>query len=628
MAHPRLTVDPLWAVVLAFVDRTRWAWFLGVAVLYAAGAGGVWRVTPDSAIHVGLARSVVEGRGVVDATGREAGVMPGLAYTVAAAWAVMGVVDGGEGGEGSGGGGGVVEEGGAPASGAAKGVDSGGGWRGPGWGGQGLMLGFAAAVLVMTWRVVRLYIDRPTADVVVVLLAVNRLFYEHAVGMLTELPFTVGVMLMLWGHERRGLRQGVNRSLGVPHLGRSGPMGDGLQGTPRTHRRKAGEVWHPSVHALFAWLMIAAGIAVMLAYRTVGVVFAGGYVLAEMVRLWRSGRRGAATGVLGAVTGVVGLAGVLLPGVRADVALFWRTLRGVAGPGVEVGPWGVWGWMAGNAGELLGESVFDAVFGQDLHWTVAGVVSAGVLWAGLRLGWAKIREGGDRGKGRGATPCRLWGKVCGAERRHTLAQSGQGVAPEGGRRLGRPLWAVLIGVCVAQWVVFDAAGRYLLPLLPVLLVGVWRATVEMYGARHVWWRDWLCCLVLAGLTVPNLVGVGRVVVERHRAEFYDHYADGKYVPVMRLAGWLRANTPAGAVVMANPDMPSELAYFADRGVVHDPNRYAVAAPAVVVVTPTDARREAGLARLGWAVGGPVFEMQGLKGRTWRVLPVRRGTARP
>ena len=482
--RPRLTVDPLWVVVLDFADRTRYAWFAALGLLYLAGFSANWRVTPDSSIHLGLARSVAEGGGFVDATGREAMVTPGLAYTLA--------VVGGR----------------------------------PGYAAQAIMLCFAAAVLVLTWRLIRLHLDRPTATVIVVLLGCNRMFYEHATGLLTEVPFTAGFMLLLLGHERRLTRQG---SLSI------------------------------------ALIMLVAGLAVMTVYRSVGLVFAGGYVLNELVRLARrAGRPRLTLGVAAAVAALAAGGLALLPALRLDALLLLRSL-GDTSPTV----------LALNTLELLGESVFDALIGQDLHPVIALPVSVGVLAATFQLG------------------------------------------------RGRPLWAVLLGLSVLQWVVFQPTGRYLLPFLPVLLLGVWTATVCLCGPRHTTPRDWLCGFVLIGLLVPNLVGVGRVIVEQRSPNFYARYADGKYLPVRRLAAWMDENTPPGAVIMVNPDMPEPLAYFCRRGVVHDPNRFALNAPAVFAVTPIDDRRREGLARLRWSLGEPLFVMDGLRDRTWRVLPVTR-----
>ena len=482
--RPRLTIDPLWAVVLNVADRTRYAWFAGLGGLYLAGFSGQWRVTPDSAIHLGLARSIVEGNGFADATGREAMVNPGLAYTLATV--------GGS----------------------------------PGFAVQAVMLAFAAAVLLLTWRLVRLNVDRPTATVVVVLLACNRLFYEHAMGLLTELPFTAGLFLLLLGHERR------------------------------LHRRAP-----PAL----AFTLIVGGLVVMITYRSVGLVFAGGYALNEIVSLVRRAeRRRLAAARVTLVAALAAGALLLLPAVRLDVSLFWQSL-GQATPAA---------WVA-NLLELLGESIFDAIFGQDLHPVIALPVSVAVLGTLFHLS----------------------------------------------RR--RPLWVLLMGLSMLQWIAFQPSERYLLPFLPLLVLGVWRATLSLYGPRHTPRRDWACGLVLAALLVPNLVGVGRVITEQRQPNFFTHYVDGKYVPVQRLASWLREHTPPGSVIMTNPDMPSPLAYFSRRGVVHDPNEYAVQAPAVFAVTPIDKRRRVGLARLRWSLGEPLFTMPGLKDRTWRVLPVTR-----
>jgi len=71
------------------------------------------------------------------------------------------------------------------------------------------MLLCSAGVLVMTFWVVRLRFDRPTAVLTVCMLGVNETFYRYGYQVLTDMPFLLGLMLLLLGSEllhRRGSR--------------------------------------------------------------------------------------------------------------------------------------------------------------------------------------------------------------------------------------------------------------------------------------------------------------------------------------------------------------------------------------------------------------------------------------
>lgn len=149
--------------LLAWFDRQRMRLWALIAVLYAAGFNGQWRIGPDSAIHVTLARNLAEGTGYTHPTGLENTVHPGLAYLTAVAFKLFGVD-------------------------RFVAIDA-------------LMLLTAVGVLITTFWVVRLRIDRPTAVVVVCMLAVNELFFRYGYQVLTDMPFLLGLMLGLLGLE-------------------------------------------------------------------------------------------------------------------------------------------------------------------------------------------------------------------------------------------------------------------------------------------------------------------------------------------------------------------------------------------------------------------------------------------
>jgi hypothetical protein len=64
-----------------------------------------------------------------------------------------------------------------------------------------VMLLTAVGVLLTTFWIVRLRFDRPTAVVVVCMLAANELFFRYSYQLLTDMPFLLGLMLGLLGLE-------------------------------------------------------------------------------------------------------------------------------------------------------------------------------------------------------------------------------------------------------------------------------------------------------------------------------------------------------------------------------------------------------------------------------------------
>lgn len=157
--------------MLHWFDRRRsWLWLV-IALVYAAGFNGLWRVGPDSAVHLSIARSLAAGEGFHHPTGLQDTVNPGLAYLTAAMFKLFGTD-------------------------RFIAIDT-------------VMLLCSAAVLVLTFWIVRLRFDRPTAVLVVCMLAANETFYRYGYQVLTDMPFMLGLMLMLLGNEllhRQGTR--------------------------------------------------------------------------------------------------------------------------------------------------------------------------------------------------------------------------------------------------------------------------------------------------------------------------------------------------------------------------------------------------------------------------------------
>jgi hypothetical protein len=130
----------------------------------------------------------------------------------------------------------------------------------------------------------------------------------------------------------------------------------------------------------------------------------------------------------------------------------------------------------------------------------------------------------------------------------------------------RSLWGALVVMFVLQWLVFLVVDRYFLPLIPLLIYGLWRLAL-LLGGRWPRWRDPIVLAVLVVLTVSNTVMTVKVLVEQRTPGFLAHYSDGKYLPVQELADAIREQTPADAVLVVDPRLWAVLGYLADREAV-------------------------------------------------------------
>ncbi|MEO1237866.1 MAG: hypothetical protein AAFX76_13865, partial [Planctomycetota bacterium] len=362
LSRPTDELRPPWEPLLRWMERTRWGWFAGLALLYAAGANGRWRATADGSLYLLEARQwagELPGAGGIPGAGAFARQQPGLTVL---SWLAGGSAEG--------------------------------------WLPAAIMLGFAAVVLVLTYLVFRrlaLPGGRGVATLAVVLVGSNRLFYEASFGWLTELPFTAGLMLTVWGHER--WTAGGRRS--VPGAG----------------------VW-------LGVVAVVAGLGVMAAFRSVAAVVLAAYLAAQVPRFLRAGCRVGLAWLSLAVAGGMAL-WFGSSAVRDDAGILWRRLTGLSA--AEYGE---------NAGRLMLEVWPEALFGLDvpppLH--VAGaavcvVAVVGVWW------W------------------RRW-------------------------------WGVLVTLFALQWVVFLSEPRYVLPLVPLWVMGWWRAVTGLVARWREPWRGW------------------------------------------------------------------------------------------------------------------------------------------
>ena len=167
-------LDPLpastrWSdALLAWADlRRRWL-FAALLLIYALGFNGRWRMEPDSALYLSIARNLATGHGYTYHGLPNAVAYPGLPYALSATFRLF------------------------PAY-----------HRKPDNLLPESLLVFAAglATLGLTYRLIRLNAGRPTAVVVACGVGMTRTFYRSALAIMTDMPFLLGVMMFLVGYE-------------------------------------------------------------------------------------------------------------------------------------------------------------------------------------------------------------------------------------------------------------------------------------------------------------------------------------------------------------------------------------------------------------------------------------------
>ena len=319
------------AALADWVDRHRfWLWGL-LLVVYLAGYGPHWAIQPDSATYLVLARSVYETGELHHPEGHEHSVQPGLAWL------------------------------GAPLY--ATGGDPPIAWL------NGVMLVMALACLGLFYAVMRHHVPRGLAMWLTVMFGLTRLVYEFGTLWLTDLPFLMGLLMVMLGWEWS------RPSGGTVVAGGETAGADVAVGPAAGWWRWAGVA------------LVVAGLGWGWLFRSVALVAAVAVVLAWWIDLARRGRWavlvGSAAGVGVAGTGAWAM-GWINAGTLADIELMGARLTGLTGETGHGPAASLWA----NVRELLCESASEAALAVDLGpWfsaAVAVLVLAAIVMAARR----------------------------------------------------------------------------------------------------------------------------------------------------------------------------------------------------------------------------------------------------
>ena len=145
---------------------SRWLWLLAAVVvaLYAAGINEHWRIQRDGALYLSIGRSLAEGQGYTYNYQPHTLALPGFPVIIAAVFRIFG------------------------ESFLALNV---------------LISLMGLACIALSWLLLReLRLPRGTLIASFLLIALSRLLYYYSGYILTEVPFTLFVLLALWSGER------------------------------------------------------------------------------------------------------------------------------------------------------------------------------------------------------------------------------------------------------------------------------------------------------------------------------------------------------------------------------------------------------------------------------------------
>lgn len=131
----------------------------------------------------------------------------------------------------------------------------------------------------------------------------------------------------------------------------------------------------------------------------------------------------------------------------------------------------------------------------------------------------------------------------------------------------RPVWALWVLAVSCTMVGVVTSGRYLLPLMPLLLLAWWNLA-RYANLRLGRFYGTFVALLMLTMLLPGMVRAwGTVWSEQMARPFVAKYHHGNFQPVTDMAELIRQNTPPGAVIVYEDSSAGILGYLTRRQVV-------------------------------------------------------------
>jgi len=115
----------------------------------------------------------------------------------------------------------------------------------------------------------------------------------------------------------------------------------------------------------------------------------------------------------------------------------------------------------------------------------------------------------------------------------------------------RLLWGVFVALFLIAMIIHMPEVRYFVAILPLMIYGWWRAA--MWIARKVDVRHAPAALavMLTLWCAPNIVRVGKVIVDQRRTPFLEHFHNGRYAALQTICEHIEANTGPDDFIIAD-----------------------------------------------------------------------------
>jgi hypothetical protein len=444
-------------ILLQYIDGRRWTVFAIIAAAYLLGFNGQWQIEPDGGLYLTLGRNLALGHGYTFRGVPHSMVYPGLPYALAGLYAVFG--------------------------------------RHVIFAADVFILLCAVAALALTYRLVLLAYDRPTAVVVTLGVALAHEFFRYAGEILTDMPFLAGVMALLAAHE-------------AIFISRRGKWWD--------------------------WLILIAGLVVVVSTRPTMIGLLAAW-LAALIWCAIFRRNLIATGVVVIVCLVAAIAFYRLD--SGHFGFYQRYAIDQLSRDVSANSNAV----IANARDLFGLTAARSVFGMPLgtRWLNA-IFGSIVMLCGIALFRKRL----------------LWG-----------------------------LWTTLT---ILMMLLLISNDRYLLQILPLLVLGWWRFIRAINLRLGSAIGNWLFAILLVIGMAPNIIQVINVVIHQHAHPFLSDYRDGKYQPFAPMAARLPQYTTDQDVIVCPLKLSRVMTFLSGRN-VYEQNEpiHARSAHLLVIVDPAD-----------------------------------------
>jgi len=192
----------------------------------------------------------------------------------------------------------------------------------------------------------------------------------------------------------------------------------------------------------------------------------------------------------------------------------------------------------------------------------------------------------------------------------------------------RMLWGIWVAMLLAQSLMHKPIERYVLPFLPLLLLGYWRAVGALRNRAWPWMQGWLVGALAVLVLAPNLGLCVVFVLEQRSADRVEVQDGGKFAMVPAMADAVRAHVPEDGWLVCERRRMLEL--LTRRRVVSPGDAAAIrdgdlAAVNVVWKISTAGGREALAAwrDAGWRVCVEASSESEAAGEPWRLLRLDR-----